>query len=155
MFSTPKASRIPIPEVFDGVAGGESTWSVVRLGLQIPYFHVRYIGPEVGGDLSEGLLLLTSIEQLQGLLAEPTIDVVETQIVSPGFLNRSGRWKMEPLKAIYRGFESNGEHQQPVLVYLLRDGSRYLDAFIAQDEAEISDLHKLFEIEETTECESR
>lgn len=135
---------MPIPPIFDD--GSECWWSYVKLPLFEPYFQI------VCGSLGESrgslqTLFIQTIDQVLSILRDPVIDVTSVQLVSPGYMNGSGSWQIDELCAVYRGIESQSEDfTQYAFLYVVANGSRYLESCVANTESGLSGLEVICEI---------
>lgn len=140
MFETNDQAEIPLPpEICEP---GERAWSYVRSRLHVPWLHVVYSRTcEEDGEtvtLRE-MLFLTRVEQLQPLQKIGT-KIVAIDLMSPGHLNGTGRWQLEPLVEIWEGTVPQTEDQR-AYVYVLVDGRRYVDAALDTPEGELMNRH--------------
>lgn len=109
MFETFRESRIPSPPFFNG---NTIEWDMVMLSLNLPWFHVSW-GFRSSAEPSEAkveLRFISSISLLKKHLEEsdPEYFVEDIQLVSPEWLNQSGRTKMQPLVRLISYEESYG-----------------------------------------------
>jgi len=147
MFCTTADGEMPIPPVFDD--GSECWWSYVKLPLFVPYFHL------VCGSLREpkGSLqtfFIPTIDQVLTILRDPSIDVPSVQLVSPGHMNGTGSWRIDELSTVYRGIESqSADFTQYAFLYVVADGSRYLESCVASNECELSSLEIICDVSAT------
>jgi len=97
MFETYDTARLPSFFAKDG----EYLWSYVGIHLQYAWFQVTYrITVEDAVDISE-TLFLSHVEQLMEITKRDNIKIEFVDLVSPGYMNGSKRWKMEPLREIW------------------------------------------------------
>lgn len=66
------------------------------------------------------------------------VEVTHLMLVSPGQLNKSEKWVMEPLREIWRGQDPH--HGGTVHVFSLQDGRHYVDAIHAVERDELHGL---------------
>ncbi len=147
MFETHDSAELPIPPGLGDP--GIRMWSYVVCRLFVPWIHVvRRVNHEEDGEpyaLHE-TLFLTHVEQLLQLQGDPEVKIVTIDLVSPGHLNGSDRWKLEPLAEIWEGIEP-GTDVQMAHVYVLKNGARYLDSGLASSESELRNLRRLLAFE--------
>lgn len=118
---------------------GRKLWRRFRQDLNWPSFHVSIArGPEVEilqtSEISDWIDLPRSRCDGQWL--------VELRLVSPGWLNGSGGWKMEVLREVWRGVEP--EHPVTTLVFVPLGGGRYVDSEFRTDAAMLRDLRRIY-----------
>jgi hypothetical protein len=128
MFETHDQAEIPFhPEFRDT---GERLWAYVRTRLHVPWLHVVYgITHEEDGEpvtLRE-MVFLSEVSQLEQLRQTPRLSLLAVDLMSPGHLNDTGCWQLEPLCEIWEGAVPETDNQLGY-VYVLKDGRRYVDA---------------------------
>lgn len=121
MFQTFKAAQVPIPPIF----GDEpQVWRVVEHNIHRPWFYVTVVDREEDLDMRRMLMVeddqtLTVLLQSQG--ADCFIESV--QLCTPGHVNESNMWKMEPLERL----ETFKEDGRPFTVaYTVKGGTVYV-----------------------------
>ncbi len=92
-------------------------------------------------------MLLSDVQDLKEAIDEPLAIVDDIQIATPGLLNKTGYWKLEPLKRVYTGVEDGlvngyrGEGQRgSALIFETRYADSYVYANEAKTKAELSDI---------------
>lgn len=146
MFETHDQAEIPIrPEFRDS---GERLWAYVRTRLHVPWLHVVYAQTHVEDGESYTLremAFLSEARQLELLQLTPGVRLIAVDLMTPGHMNGSGRWQLEPLSEIWQGtvpkMEGHVAH-----VYVLKDGRRYVDAAFDTSEDELLDKHCVLEL---------
>lgn len=126
MFETNDRNEIVIP--FGLLEPGLHAWSCINLRLHVPWFHVVYRVTYIDGTELCFTTYILEREQLIELRQTKGIDLVETSLVSPGHLNGKQRWCMDPLAEIWKAIEPGISHGQEADIYVLSDGSRYVDS---------------------------
>lgn len=143
MFTTFEHCAFEIPGLLLGE--GQRAWKLVFRELALPWFYVSYRIRDRDVELEETVCidLLDSLLELEREQNTCRIAITQVQLVSPGWLNGSGRWKMEPLKEVLRG---NGPppHNQRVQIYVLESGDRYLSPTEPSTERELRDTRQVF-----------
>ena len=148
MFATFGNDRVEIPSFF-GRDPGEAVWRNVWLRLFTPYFHVLMSPRNTDADQCSFTVLTTDVRQLQLAADNPDAKIEDVQLVSPGHLNGTGHWRMDGLASIHAGIEAiEDDQQQYALVYVLRNGSRLLDASVATAEHELEKSRAVFVVPE-------
>lgn len=149
MFCTHADGEMPIPPIFDD--GSECWWSYVKLPLFVPYFQL-VCGSRCESRGSLQTFFIQTIDKVLSILRDPVIDVISVQLVSPGHMNRSGNWQIDELRTIYRGVESqSADFKQYAFLYVVANGSRYLDSCVANTESDLSGLEVICEIPAATD----
>lgn len=137
MFETRPSSEISIPEAL----GGDSRfWAYVQLHLHLPWFYLI-----VGGAMSSEIVLATRAEQWLGFDdAYPGRRIESIQLVSPGWLNGSVGWKMEPLCQLWSATHKGSGAE--ATIYVVETGARYIDSLGSTSvEDELVDTVLMFE----------
>jgi hypothetical protein len=138
MFETHDTARLPY------MAGeGEHFWSRVSIHLQRAWFQVTYMTTVEDDVVIAETLFLSRIKQLLDINKHNNIKITFVDLVSPGFMNGCGRWKMEPLREIRLCVSEENPNQQDY-VYLLESGERYRDIGVASSENEFREDQLIF-----------
>ena len=125
MFITHKPAEI----FLDAYLGDESTqyWQYVEQTTHCPWFYVR-VGRQQSSEALTCMVMLPSISVLEQLLNEQGSDIwlLDIQLVSPAYLNRSDGWKMERLLEVREMVDDLSE--EAAYVYSLEGGHIYTEA---------------------------
>jgi len=121
---------------------GELFWSSVTLEFDKIFLHVTYQKATVP-ELQRTILLLTA-EQLERLSCFDEVEIVEVNLVSPGYLNKTGKWLLEPLSKILVGLEPV-DHLQEAFIYKMDDGQKYIDSALDTEEKNIRKINCIFD----------
>ncbi|WP_395598883.1 hypothetical protein AB4P95_09910 [Pseudomonas sp. A1437] len=72
-------------------------------------------------------MMISDVDMLEEILSQQTSDfvVTEIQVVTPGWMNKTGKWKMEMLSGLLVGYDSNGAR---VCIHNIGDEKAYTDA---------------------------
>lgn len=114
MFITNEANR----SAFSSLCGesGGNYWRAVELGLHTPWFVVTLIHHPSGEEEGDGVsysrtLFLSNVNDAIELAkaAETSCEVQSVQVVTPGHINHSRDWKMEPLRTVWTAVEPTDE----------------------------------------------
>lgn len=138
MFQTESNAHHPFLSALAGE--NRDVWTYVNLPLNRPWFYAMYSVNLLEGGIDE-TVLLSSVDQVTDLLHQCSteIKVRQLMLVSPGSLNQTGHWRMEPLKEIWRGQLTDGGNQ--IDMFRLADGRHYINCHIQYlDLSQISDL---------------
>lgn len=139
MFETNEAARLPSFFANDG----EYLWSHIGIHLQHAWLQVSYrITVENDQDISE-TILLSHVDQLIEMQNRDNIKIAFVDLVSPGYVNGSDRWKMEPLREIWLCASDKWPNQQEY-VFLLESGARYKGLGAASSENEFHEDRLIF-----------
>ena len=105
---------------------GEHVWDLVSFILNQPWFHVTILVTDDHGDKFERSVMLKELHQIVALLQRNDLKLRFVDVVSPGFVNGSGRWKMEPLKEVWlRKQEDDLNEYRYDHVFILESGEKY------------------------------
>ena len=107
-------------------------WVAAELALSNPWFLVRFRITETaeGEDACPRTrtMLLTDVQDVESMAKnepdEPLLQLESVQIVSPGHLNGTEGWKMEPLTAVWTA-EEPSDARHLVHIYEIEGGVRY------------------------------
>ncbi|WP_079203519.1 hypothetical protein [Pseudomonas sp. CC6-YY-74] len=104
------------------------SWEYVVQPIFVPWFYVSWVVTPCGEDPQMEMRLLPNIYALKHHIEiqdEETF-ILDTQLVSPGHLNGSGMYQMQPLAKVIAYTETimgAGAHKE--FAYELKDGARY------------------------------
>ncbi|MBI3440969.1 MAG: hypothetical protein HY052_04075 [Proteobacteria bacterium] len=158
MFETHQEAERPIPPGLGDP--GVRAWSYAVCRLFVPWLHVlRSVTYQAGEDDDETYtlhetLFLTEVEQLLQLQQNPQAKIVAVDLMSPGPLNGTNRWKLEPLAEIWEGLVPQ-THGQRAFIYVLADGKRYVDAALDTPESELLNKRQLLRSESVASANSK
>jgi hypothetical protein len=133
MFRTVPQAEVSIPRLFS--LNGERAWSVVFKPICLPWFYMTYLIDHRDDDTSQTVLVSSTEQLLAFPLEDGDFSVLEIQLVSPGWINGTGRWKMEPLTEIWRAREK--ESGQLADIFVLQNRSRYAVTALGPVESEL------------------
>lgn len=123
MFRTYKHAEIPTSTLFDDEA---QLWRYVEHGLHRPWFYVTLAECHEGLTL-RNMLMVADVRTLEILLAEQHHDmkIEAVQLVSPGYINKSSRWMMEPLAEVAQVSSANAG--PPIYIYSVEGEKQYVE----------------------------
>lgn len=126
MFSTHESSRHPLSKAF---FPDENRWVAVQVAVQAPFFWVDVALKEEDDEDFEyvSTYMLSTTAELDSVIKQheaKEIRLKSVSIVSPGYVNESGQWQMEPLKAIW-SCDSTISPGRCVYLYETAKGARY------------------------------
>jgi hypothetical protein len=130
---------------------GEHVWTYVNLTHETVWFCASYVIRKPDTCAWPETMLLSSVEQVTEVCRNfrELIEVTRLMLVSPGRMNKTDDWLMEPLKEIWCGRDHR--HGDKVFVYTLVDGRHYIDSIRAVEYSELLDLECLVGIMENEE----
>lgn len=137
MFQTADSSRNPI---FSSLAGeGRHVWSAVTLPLNRPWFFVPYTSLTEDGPHTSSIMVdsTSQITELTCLIGDQ-FRLDDVLLVSPGWVNHTDGWKMEPLEAVWEG--QDPIRGTKVQMFCLTDGRRYLGTPMDVEPSSLVDL---------------
>lgn len=136
LFQTHETDSACIPP---GLAqDGWNYWSAIRLMGQVRWFIVTFWSGSQEDRCKETMFLIDTGHLFW--LSEPTtsgVDVDEIYVVTPGHMNGTASWAMEPLSEVWSATGPQGVNAR---LLVTRAGRRYVDCNLAESEAELSDL---------------
>ncbi|MHA6232990.1 hypothetical protein [Pseudomonas fluorescens group sp. PF-69] len=118
MFITNRQAEAKCSEVM--LEPGHQGWHFVQQQLMSPWFHTTIARCEDGLEIHD-VVFVDSLQALTSLLelTEVGVKVKSVKLVSPGWLNGSGDWRMERLLEVARSQDGAS------LRYTLIDGRHY------------------------------
>lgn len=113
-------------EVFNPFAeANEKYWSYAEMGLHLPWFYVQY-SRNFDDESCHSMFIFSRIEQLQELAENPSVKIIEVNVVTPGYINKSDSWQMGRLTKILKGMGVLEGSDAPIFIYVLTDGTEIL-----------------------------
>ncbi|MDP3521277.1 MAG: hypothetical protein Q8S02_11715 [Hydrogenophaga sp.] len=108
---------------------GEDRWVAVQLAVHAPFFWVDFAhkGEEDDDFEYTSTFMLSTTAELDSVIKQhesKEIRLKSVSLVSPGYVNESGQWQMEPLKAIW-SCDSTISPGRRVYLYETAKGARY------------------------------
>lgn len=99
---------------------GHQGWHFVQPHLMSPWFHTTIARFEDGLEIRD-VVFVDSLQSLTSILelAEAGVQVKSVQLVSPGWLNGAGDWRMEVLMEVAQSRDGTS------LRFTLQDGRHY------------------------------
>jgi len=146
MFGTHDFAEIPIQPEFR--QSGERLWSYVVTRLHQPWIHVVYSQTYVNdGDIYtlREMAFLSEPEQLDLLRFTPRLKIIAVDLMTPGYMNGSGRWQLETISEVWRG-EVPKIKGEVAYIYVLKDGRRYVEQAFNVTEDELLDKQRVLKI---------
>lgn len=101
MFTTYRSSEIQLPDLGDSQYGDTQIWPYIEQELMYPWFYLSVV--RVGAvEQDTCMLMIQHAQDVVSLVRRETsrIRVEQVQIVTPGHMNGTDRWLMEPVKKI-------------------------------------------------------
>lgn len=113
---------------------GETEWSAVELPQQQTWFLVHFgkIDADRDSELiwSNTILVFDflSVEHFIQSSQDSSIRLISAHIVTPAHVNGSGTWKIDQLRAVWRGEVLVEERQTPTNILETVSGEKYCDS---------------------------
>jgi hypothetical protein len=135
MFCTHEPNRHPMSKFF---SPGEDRWVAVQVAVHAPFFWVDFAHKEDGDDDFEysSTFMLSTMIELESVIAQhksKEIRLKSVSLVTPGYVNESEQWQMEPLTAIW-SCDSTMSPGLRVDLYETAKGARYPEPTAEVDE---------------------
>jgi hypothetical protein len=141
MFITNKAFRSSISAILADPV--EQRWTVTEMPVDLPWFlvtfrHVESIDGSDAFEITRTVLLsdLKDLEPWAHLETEGSLHLESVQVITPGYVNGTHDWKMDPLKAVWTA-EEPSVAGEIVEIYETTAGVKYAYSFL---ETPISEL---------------
>ncbi|WP_296699197.1 hypothetical protein [Rhodoferax sp.] len=129
MFITNNASRSPVSNLLGDPAA--HYWGAAELALCRPWFLVTFLHTEsIDGEDAFSrtrTMLLSNVEDVESMAQQETggsLQFESVQVITPGHLNGTGGWKMEPLDSVWTA-EEPSVAGQVVEIYETKAGVKY------------------------------
>jgi len=142
MFETNDMAKLnnPPPSLVSGVGG--QFWSHVTLKLDAPWFHIAFNIQSSNGSIRQNVIFVTDIKDLVDLNNDKLFEIEQVYLVSPGHINKYGKWMMEPVSEILAGLEP--EYDLLAYIYVLENGNRYMDSDLGTREQQLMDVKPIY-----------
>ncbi len=144
MFETQRQAEIPLPPELN--SENIQCWSHIQSRLHMYWFHVVYEITHASAENFSYILFLTDIEQLIQLENDPDIELIEVDLVSPGYMNGESRWKMDILKEIIIGTEPDSYAGELTYIFVLNNNMRIIYSDSPTTEDNIQNKVSIFKI---------
>jgi len=89
------------------------------------HFYLVDYEQEINEQKFRTTTLLDSLGPLAALKRDPKIQILSLLLASAGQLNGSGRWQLDPLKAVWQVERSNDDRAEDAVRFDLADGRCY------------------------------
>lgn len=130
MFCTKNADKSPLSVLAS--TPGETYWVAAQLVQNTPWFMVtaRQALPtgEKDAMMFGGTMLFGRIEEVERMMASHAqghLEIESILVVTPGFINGTQSWKMEPLKAVWMAEEPSAPGRRVIEIYETDEGVKY------------------------------
>ena len=123
MFRSHEAFAEGTPNIF---GDGYSNWRIFERHLAHPWYHV-VLEEYLDGKVWPRTMMISDIDMLDEILSQQTSEFVitEIQVVTPGWMNKTGQWMMEKLLGLLVGYDSGGAR---VCLHNIGNEKAYSDA---------------------------
>lgn len=135
MFETVDRAEVTIPDELKD--SDERAWWYVSSRIHNYWFHVTCEFNYGDDEEDVQMLFLTQIDHLMELNNAHYTKILQVEIVTPGHMNGSDRWKMEPLSEIWSGIEPDTPNDQDAYIFILENGGRYVYSGLDTKEQEL------------------
>lgn len=118
---------------------GYSNWRMFERHLAHAWYHV-VLEERLEGKVWTRTMMISDVDMLEEILSQQTSEfvVTEIQVVTPGWMNKAGKWIMEGLSGLLVGYDSTGRR---VCLHNIDDEKAYTDA-----PGQLIDAHSLKEM---------
>jgi len=109
------------------IAGeGEDVWKFITLAVNAPWFFATY-QDKIEGVILRSNVMLSTYQQVADLLKQQnkSFKVTDLLLATPGFVNKSERWRLEPLEEVMIGIDPKTRCRYSV--FKLANGTCYFD----------------------------
>ena len=153
MFLTYEEHKAPFLDLF---GDGLTRWKATELALQRSWFLVSVSQPDSIDDSDSfrvsRTMLVSNIADVEGLAQMEVTNQLQLDsvlIVTPGHINGTDRWKMEPLRTAWRAEEPSAPGQMAE-IYETADGVTYVDSMLATPAKRLRKkvLHRTFPLQQ-------
>lgn len=110
----------------DFFGDGYSNWRMFERHLAHAWYHV-VLEERLEGKVWPRAMMISDVDMLEEILSQQNSEfvVTEIQVVTPGWMNKTGRWIMEGLSGLLVGYDSTGCR---VCLHNIDDEKAYTDA---------------------------
>ncbi len=136
MFYTSNEAELFFPPEL--VQEGISCWQNVWHNTCLPWLQISFVINCQNDESINRIMMTPRVEDLLELSNHPDIAVIEVNLVTPGSINKSGRWKLDILHSIWVK-----KNKYSVYGYML-DSDEFVSE-LPNDEAVISEYRLLWE----------
>ena len=124
MFITKDSAEETFPP---GLAGpGVHAWWNVFLPLTVPWYFVSYSARESDGEFSHQIVFLSEVSHLVDLSKIPDVKITSVELVSPGHMNGTEKWRMDSLAEIWSALDHNKSISSESYIFVIEDGRQYV-----------------------------
>ncbi|VAW82623.1 hypothetical protein MNBD_GAMMA12-573 [hydrothermal vent metagenome] len=141
MFVTLESSEVFVPPGLK--IPNEKTWWYTKMRLHIRWFYITGEHADDEGYISSEMYLMSQVNQLLELHMSKNITIRQIYLVSPSYTNSSGVWEMDEFSEILVGTEPNSKNDQEAYIFVLKNGTRYVDSLLSTKEQDIQDIKQL------------
>ena len=134
MFITTSAFRSPLSDLLRDPT--EQYWVAAELALQHPWFLVTFRHSELNEDgnafEANRTMLLSNVRDVENLAQQETggtLHFESAYVITPGHLNGTDGWKMEPLNAVWMAEEPSAVGQVAE-IYETRAGLKHVRSML-------------------------
>lgn len=139
MFLTNNSAKAPIDEAL--TSPGTHLWSYVTIAVDRPFFLACYrLDNQICNDL------MSSVWQVRQLVCEPDVSLDGVQLIVGPEDSNDVKWAMRPLRSVLVGKEPSLEEPQESLIYVLQDGSTFVDSVCGSEGTDLVDIEEWFSI---------
>lgn len=124
MFQTTSLAR---HSIMSEIAGeDEDVWNFVTLAVNAPWFFATY-QDEIEGTILRSNVMLSTYQQVADILKQQnkSFKVTDLLLATPGFVNKSESWRLEPLEEVMIGIDPKTRFRYSV--FKLTNGTCYFD----------------------------
>jgi hypothetical protein len=106
MFRSHETVAEGTPNIF---GDGYSNWRMFERHLAHPWYHV-VLEERLEGKVWPRTMMISDVDMFEEIFSQQTSEflVTEIQVVTPGWMNKTGKWKMEKLSGLLVGYDSSG-----------------------------------------------
>ena len=125
MFQTFDSNKVDTPLFRQGEHG----WDLVSFVLNQPWFFVTIEVTKLNGEVFDRNIMLKHTHQLAEYMQYEEISYKCVNVVTPGYINGSGNWKMEALQEIWLQkpeAHKNSNTFDCEYVFVLENGEKYI-----------------------------
>jgi len=122
MFRSHETVAEGTPNIF---GDGYSNWRMFERHLAHHWYHV-VLEERLEGTVWPRTMMISDVDMLEEILSQQTSEfiVTEIQVVTPGWMNKAGKWIMEGLSGLLVGYDSTGRR---VCLHNINDEKAYTD----------------------------
>ena len=127
---------------------GARYWRYVSIPMHVAWFYVVVEIKKPEPQIS--IILLPGTDDFLSFNEQHEAAIKSVYLVSPGYVNDSELWKMNPIESILQGTHSYMNSIEMEYVYVLTDGQRFMRNIHGTDESSLENVEVVYPLSNNT-----